>query len=83
LENQPVTPLVAEQRIERYMVWPGQATSYKIGELKIIQLREKAKKELCEQFDIREFHDEILKDGAMPLTLLESKIDRWIERKSL
>jgi len=83
LENQPITPLVAEQRIERYMVWPGQATSYKIGELKIIQLREKAKKELGEQFDIREFHDEILKDGAMPLTLLESKIDRWIERKSL
>ncbi len=83
LENQPVTPFVAEQRIERYMIWPAQATSYKIGELKIIQLREKAKKALGSQFDIREFHDEILKDGAMPLGLLETKIDRWIEGKNL
>ncbi len=81
LANQPVTPFVAEQRIERYMVVPGQATSYKIGELKIIQLREKAKKALGDQFDIREFHDEILKDGPMPLTILEEKIDWWIAGK--
>ncbi len=78
LENQPVTPFVAEQRIERYMVVPGQATSYKIGALKILQLREKSKKTLGDRFDIREFHDEILKDGAMPLTLLEEKIDWWL-----
>ncbi len=78
LENQPVTLFTAEQRIERYMVVPGQATSYKIGELKIIQLREKSRKALGNQFDIREFHDEILKDGAMPLTLLEVKIDWWL-----
>jgi len=81
LENQPVTQFVAEQRIERYMVIPGQAVSYKIGEQKIISLREKAKKELGDRFDIREFHDEVLKDGAVPLVILESKIDRWIKSK--
>jgi uncharacterized protein (DUF885 family) len=81
LENQPVTPFVAEQRIERYMVIPGQAVSYKIGEQKIISLRENAKKELGERFDIRQFHDEVLKDGAVPLLILESKIDRWIKSK--
>ncbi len=81
LDNQPVTQFVAEQRIERYMVTPGQAVSYKIGEQKIISLREKAKKELGDQFDIREFHDEVLKDGAVPLVILESKIDRWIKSK--
>jgi uncharacterized protein (DUF885 family) len=81
LENQPVTQFVAEQRIERYMVTPGQAVSYKVGEQKIISLREKAKKELGDRFDIREFHDEVLKDGAVPLVILESKIDRWIESK--
>jgi uncharacterized protein (DUF885 family) len=81
LENQPVTPFVAEQRIERYMVVPGQAVSYKIGEQKIISLREKARKELGDRFDIREFHDEVLKDGAVPLVILESKIDRWIKSK--
>ncbi|HEX6890673.1 MAG TPA: DUF885 domain-containing protein [Chryseolinea sp.] len=81
LENQPVPPFVAEQRIERYMVVPGQAVSYKIGEQKIISLREKARKELGDRFDIREFHDEVLKDGAVPLVILESKIDRWIKSK--
>ena len=81
LENQPVTQFVAEQRIERYMVTPGQAVSYKIGEQKIISLREKAKNELGDRFDIREFHDEVLKDGAVPLVILESKIDRWIKSK--
>lgn len=83
LENQPVTAFVAEQRIERYMVTPGQAVSYKVGELKIISLRNKAKNQLGDKFDIREFHDEILKDGRLPLLILEQKIDRWIESKSL
>jgi uncharacterized protein (DUF885 family) len=81
LENQPVTELVAVQRIERYMVTPGQAVSYKVGELKIISLREKAKHQLGEKFDIREFHDQILKDGCLPLTILERKIDDWIRGK--
>lgn len=83
LENQPVTPFVAEQRIERYMVTAGQAVSYKVGEQKIIALRKKAKEKLGNKFDIREFHDEVLKDGCLPLVILERKIDRWIENKSL
>jgi uncharacterized protein (DUF885 family) len=82
LDNQPVTPAVAEQRIERYMVTPGQALSYKIGEQKILALRKFAKGKLGTAFDIREFHDEILKDGAMPLKILEDKIKRWVVAKS-
>jgi uncharacterized protein (DUF885 family) len=82
LENQPVTPAVAEQRIERYMVTPGQALSYKIGEQKILQLRSEAQRRLGSAFDIRDFHDEILKDGAMPLSILENKMKRWMEKKS-
>lgn len=80
LDNQPVTPQVAEQRIERYMVVPGQALSYKIGEQKILELRKRAQEKLGNAFDIRDFHDEILKDGAMPLNILDDKINRWIER---
>lgn len=81
LENQPVSSIQAEQRIERYMVSAGQAVSYKVGELKIIELRERAKRKLGSKFDIKEFHDEVLKDGCLPLTILEVKINRWIERK--
>ena len=60
------------------MANPGQALSYKIGQLKIRELRAKAKKELGNQFDIREFHHEILETGCIPLELLESKINKWI-----
>lgn len=81
LENQPVSSVEAEQRIERYMVTAGQAVSYKVGELKIIELRERAKKKLGSKFDIKEFHDEVLKDGSLPLTILETKINKWIESK--
>lgn len=83
LENQPVSSVEAEQRIERYMVTAGQAVSYKVGELKIIELREKAKKKLGNRFDIKEFHDEVLKDGCLPLIILEKKINRWIESKAV
>jgi uncharacterized protein (DUF885 family) len=82
LENQPVSAIEAEQRIERYMVTAGQAVSYKVGELKIIELREKARKKLGTKFDIRQFHDEVLKDGCLPLIILEAKINRWIESKA-
>lgn len=63
------------------MASPGQAVSYKIGQLKILALRSKAEKELGKKFDIREFHNKILESGVMPLNILESKIDRWIESK--
>jgi uncharacterized protein (DUF885 family) len=82
LENQPVSSIEAEQRIERYMITPGQAVSYKVGELKIIELRERAKQKLGSSFDIKEFHDEVLKDGSLPLIILETKINRWIESKA-
>ena len=83
LENQPVSSIEAEQRIERYMVTAAQAVSYKVGELKIIELRERAKNKLGNKFDIKEFHDEILKDGCLPLIILETKINTWIESKAV
>ncbi|MCL1123873.1 DUF885 domain-containing protein [Shewanella surugensis] len=77
----PETDVVAE--IERYIVMPGQATAYKIGMMKILSLREKAKLDLGEKFDLREFHDVILKNGAMPLTILERVVDNYIAARSL
>lgn len=81
LENQPVSAAQAEQRVERYMVLPGQAVSYKVGELKILELRERARQKLGNQFDIKEFHDQVLKDGSLPLVILETKINSWIQNK--
>lgn len=63
---------------DRYITWPGQALAYKTGQLKIVELREHAKKELGDQFDIRAFHDEILGGGALPLDVLEARTDAWI-----
>ena len=72
-------PLPAIQaEVRRYITWPGQATGYKIGMLKIQQLRAKAEATLGKEFDIRGFHDAVLGGGAMPLTLLERRIDQWI-----
>ncbi len=71
-------PLDAEAEVERYVVWPGQALGYKIGMLEIQRLRRVAEQALGERFDIRSFHDEILKDGGVPLQVLEAKIQRWI-----
>jgi uncharacterized protein (DUF885 family) len=69
------------REIERYAVWPGQATSYKLGMLKINELRKKAEAELGDSFDLRKFHDEILMTGSMPLPVLERKIDGWVAEK--
>jgi len=68
----------ATAEVERYVVWPGQALGYKIGALTIQRLRKKAEAALGERFDIRAFHDQILMSGALPLPILEAKIDRWI-----
>lgn len=65
---------------DRYIVMPGQALAYKLGQLKILELRAKAKKELGDKFDIRAFHDEVLNGGALPLDVLESRIDGWIAK---
>jgi uncharacterized protein (DUF885 family) len=72
------TEASARRATERYMVWPAQALSYKIGELKIIELRERAQKLLGKKFDIRAFHDEVLGNGPLPLSMLESRMDAWV-----
>lgn len=64
--------------IERYIVMPGQATAYKVGMMKILELREKAKSALGDKFDLRDFHDVVLKNGAVPLDILETLVDRYI-----
>jgi uncharacterized protein (DUF885 family) len=69
---------VSTGELDRYIVWPGQACSYKIGELKILELRERAKKELKDKFDIREFHSVVLRHGAVPLPILETIVDEYI-----
>ena len=71
----------AEREVERYMAWPAQALGYKIGALKFLELRAKAQAALGPAFDIRAFHDEVLKDGAMPLHVLEAKLDEWIAQQ--
>ena len=64
--------------IERYMVMPGQATAYKIGMLKILELREKARASLGDKFDIRAFHEVVLSNGAVPLNVLENLVNDWV-----
>lgn len=78
-EAEPAESIIAE--IERYMAIPGQALSYKIGQLKIRELRTKAEKELGAKFSIKEFHNQVLDAGCLPLKVLEGKIDKWIESK--
>ncbi|RXM52875.1 MULTISPECIES: DUF885 domain-containing protein [unclassified Chryseobacterium] len=77
LDNEPVSEQFATAEIERYMANPGQALSYKIGELKIKELRDKYKAQLGSKFNIKDFHDTILKGGAMPLTVFEQYMDDW------
>jgi len=76
-KNDVNEPLI-QSETDRYIAWPGQACSYKLGQLKILELRERAKKELGSNFDIRTFHDEILSGGSLPLDMLEARTTQWI-----
>jgi uncharacterized protein (DUF885 family) len=78
-ENSAVAEVRAISEAERFMAIPGQALAYKIGQLKIREIRNKAEAALGDKFDVKDFHTEVLKDGAMPLSILESKIDRWVQ----
>jgi uncharacterized protein (DUF885 family) len=77
--NSAVAPARAISEAERFMAIPGQALAYKIGQLKIREIRNKAEERLGDAFDVAAFHLEILKDGPMPLSMLESKVDRWVD----
>jgi uncharacterized protein (DUF885 family) len=79
LDHEPRSEESITAEIERYMAIPGQALSYKIGQLKIIELRAKAEKELGDKFNVAQFHNQVLDSGSIPLKLLEDKINRWIE----
>jgi uncharacterized protein (DUF885 family) len=77
-ENSTLASSDVESEVERYIAWPGQALGYKVGDLRIQALRHKAEAALGAKFDIRDFHRELLCDGAVPMEILEHKIDRWI-----
>ena len=81
LDNSSMAPSDAEAEVERYIAIPGQALGYKIGQLRIRELRNKAQAALGSRFDVREFHSVVLRDGSLPLSVLEAKIERWIESK--
>ncbi len=81
VKNADLSAADAAAEVERFMALPGQTLAYRVGEIKIRRLREKAQAALGDRFDPREFHNEVLKDGSMPLDILEAKIDRWIASK--
>ena len=80
IENTAKSQLDIENEVDRYIAWPGQALAYKIGQLKILELRTKAEKELGNEFDIKDFHHEVLKRGSLPLNILETYINEWISQ---
>lgn len=77
-DNSALSPLNIETELQRYIGWPGQATAYKIGELRLRGVRARAERELGARFDIRRFHDALLVNGPLPMALLDGRMDRWI-----
>lgn len=77
-DNSALAPHNIETELQRYIGWPGQATAYKIGEIRLREIRARAERELGDRFDVRRFHDALLVDGPLPLALLDQRMDRWI-----
>jgi len=77
-----VNDAVAQTEADRYIAWPGQALAYKMGQLIILKLRDEAKAQLGDKFDLKAFHDEILNGGAMPLDLLQQRVEAWIKEQA-
>ena len=80
-EHSAIDETDVQSEVDRYIAWPSQALAYKIGQLKILELRDRAKKELGPKFDIRAFHDEVVDAGAMPLDMLDARVTAWIARQ--
>src|SRR5438105_15411734 len=79
MDANDINDALAQTEADRYIAWPGQALAYKMGQLTILKLRDEAKAQLGHKFDLRAFHDEILNGGAMPLELMQERVQTWIK----
>jgi len=77
-DHSAINETSVQSEVDRYIAWPSQAVAYKVGQLKILELRDRAKRSLGDKFDIRAFHDQVLDSGALPLDVLDTRINDWI-----